>query len=137
MAMNGIGQFDPYNSYKLNIEEQDARRIESYRNNKPETEKAVPEAKPEQKISLSLNIEGIKAKSNMSISDVSLSMMKPSSSSFDMKALSFDNNDDEMDKAISDVEKDSALMQYSYFVGDSNVVMEDEDGIVLRKSPVE
>ena len=131
MAMNGIGQFDPYNSYKLNIEEQDARRIDSYKSGAVSETK--PEAEPKQEISLSLNLEGIKAKSNMSISDVSLSMSKPSGSSFDMKAMSYRGADDEVDRAFSDALKDSSLMQYSYFVGDSNVVMEDEDGIVLRK----
>lgn len=136
--MNGIGQFDPYNNYKLNIEEQEARRIESTRSlAKPEPEQVQPEAKKEEEISLSLNLEGIKARSNMSISDVSISMNKPSSSSFEMKALSYDGTDDEMDKTFSDVEKDSALMQYSYFVGDANVVLDNEDGLVLRKSPVE
>lgn len=131
MAMNGIGQFDPYNSYKLNIE--------GYRseNNSPEPKEVPVEVKPEKEISLSLNIDAIKAKSNMSISDVSLSMNRPSSSSFDMKALSFKDSNDEMEKAFSDIEKDSALMQYSYFVGDSNVVLDNEDGVVLRKSPVE
>lgn len=131
MAMNGIGQFDPYNSYKLNIE--------GYRseNNNPEPKEVPVEVKPEKEISLSLNIDAIKAKSNMSISDVSLSMNRPSSSSFDMKALSFKDSNDEMEKAFSDIEKDSALMQYSYFVGDSNVVLDNEDGVVLRKSPVE
>ena len=112
MAMNGIGQFDPYNSYKLNIE--------GYRseNNNPEPKEVPVEVKPEKEISLSLNIDAIKAKSNMSISDVSLSMNRPSSSSFDMKALSFKDSNDEMEKAFSDIEKDSALMQYSYFVRD-------------------
>lgn len=131
MAMNGIGQFDPYSNYKLNIE--------SYKgeNTRPEPEKVEAEVKPEKEISLSLNIDAIKARSNMSISDVSLSMSKPSGSSFDMKALSFRDSNDEMDKAFSDVEKDSALMQYSYFVGDSNVVLDNEDGVVLRKNPVE
>lgn len=132
MAMNGIGQFDPYNSYKLNIEEQDARYIESSKNNKPQPEQVQEETKP-QEISLSLNLEGIKARSNMSISDVSLSMSKPGGSSYDLKAFGYNDSSEDMSKAFSDVEKDSALMQYSYFVGDSNIVMEDEDGIVLRK----
>lgn len=134
MAMNGIGQFDPYQSYKLNIEGQEARHIESIK--KADTE-VKPEAKTSEEIPLSLNLEGIKVRSDMNISDVSLSMRRPGSSSFEMKAMSFADASDEMDKAFSDVEKDSALMQYSYFVGDSNVVLDDEDGIVLRKNPVE
>lgn len=134
MAMNGIGQFDPYNNYKLNIEEQEARRIDRPVKAEPAAEAPVS---PEKEISLSLNLEGIKARSNMSISDVTISMNKPSSSSFEMKALSFNADDDDMDKAFSDVEKDSALMQYSYFVGDANVVLDDEDGIVLRKGSVQ
>lgn len=40
----------------------------------------------------------------------------------------------DMKKAISDMQKDSILQQYQYFVGDKpDVLVNDEDGMVLRK----
>ena len=132
MAMNGIGQFDLYNNYGLNrVEEQDALRLDT-RNQELPSEEKVSENEPKE-VSLSLNLDGIRARTNMPLSDVSLSMNQASGSSFEMKALSFKPEQDELDKAFSDMQKDSALMQYSYFVGESNVIMDNEDGVVLRK----
>ncbi len=132
MAMNGIGQFDLYNSYRLNrVDEQDAQRLNDQNQKQTAEDKQVVNEPKE--VSLSLNLDGIRAKQNMSLSDVSLSMNQPSGTSYEMKALSFQPENDEVDKALSDIQKDSALMQYSYFVGESNVVMDNEDGVVLRK----
>lgn len=129
MAMNGIGQYDLYNNYRLNrVQESEVKQPQVR-----EQQENVAEQQPKE-LSLSLNLEGIRARQNMSLSDVSLTMNQSSGSSFEMKALSYKPDTDEMDKAVSDMQKDSALMQYTYFVGDSNVVTADEDGIVLRKS---
>ena len=136
MAMNGIGQFDLYNNYMNRVEVQDRIRVNEAQSEKPSQENSVAE-NPKEEISLSLNLDGIRARQNMSLTDVSLSMNQTSSSSFEMKAMSFRPEEDEMDKAFSDMQKDSALMQYSYFVGDSNVIMDNEDGVVLLKPPVE
>ena len=38
----------------------------------------------------------------------------------------------DMEKAVSDMQKDQALMQYQYFVGDTNIA-NSEDGIVIQK----
>ncbi len=133
MAMNGIGQIDPYMNYLNRVEGQDARRLPAQESAdlKPQEEK-LSEAKPEE-LSLNLNLEGIRERQNMSLSDVSLSMNRPSSSSFEMRALSYRPESDEVDKAVSDMQKDSALMQYTYFVGESNVITDNEDGVVLLK----
>ena len=136
MAMNGIGQIDPYNNYLNRVEGQDAQRAAYERSNLKPQEENVQEEKP-QELSLSLNLEGIRARQNMSLSDVSLTMSQPSSSSFEMKALSYKPESDEMDKAYSDMQKDSALMQYTYFVGESNVITDNEDGVVLLKPSME
>ncbi|MCR5221426.1 MAG: hypothetical protein K6D90_00975 [Lachnospiraceae bacterium] len=136
MAMNGIGQFDLYNNYMNRVEGQDRIRVNEAQSEKPSQENSVAE-NPKEELSLSLNLDGIRARQNMSLADVSLSMNQTSSSSFEMKALSFRPEEDEMDKAFSDMQKDSALMQYSYFVGDSNVITDNEDGVVLLKPPVE
>ncbi len=136
MAMNGIGQVDLYNNYINRVEEQDALSAAKQSSNlKPQEENAGGQETPE--ISLSLNLEGIHAKQNMSLSDVSLTMNQSGSTSFEMKALSYKPSDDEVDKAVSDMQKDSALMKYSYFVGESNVIMDNEDGVVLLKPSAE
>ena len=135
MAMNGIGQFDLYNNYINRVDEQDRLRIAKESSTpKPQEENAAIEQKEE--LSLSLNLDGIRARQNMSLSDVSVTMNQPSSSSFEMKALSYRPDEDEVDKALSDMQKDSALMKYSYFVGESNVIMDNEDGVVLLKPSV-
>ena len=135
MAMNGIGQFDLYNNYINRVDEQDRLRVAKESSNpKPQEESAAIEQKEE--LSLSLNLDGIRARQNMSLSDVSVTMNQPSSSSFEMKALSYRPDEDEVDKALSDMQKDSALMKYSYFVGESNVIMDNEDGVVLLKPSV-
>ena len=136
MAMNGIGQFDLYNNYINRVEEQDALSAAKQSGTLKAQEESVKEQEP-QEISLSLNLEGIREKQNMSLTDVSLTMNQSSSASFEMKALSFKPDDDEVDKAVSDMQKDSALMKYSYFVGESNVITENEDGVVLLKPSVE
>ena len=135
MAMNGIGQFDLYNNYINRVDEQDKLRVAKESSNlKPQEENVASEEKED--ISLSLNLDGIRARQNMSLSDVSVTMNQPSSSSFEMKALSYRPDEDEVDKVLSDMQKDSALMKYSYFVGESNVIMDNEDGVVLLKPSI-
>lgn len=136
MAMNGIGQFDLYNNYINRVDDQEKLRVAKESSNQRPQEEIVSEQEPKE-VSLSLNLEGIRARQNMSLSDVSVTMNQPSSSSFEMKALSYRPDEDEMDKALSDMQKDSALMKYSYFVGESNVIMDNEDGVVLLKPSVE
>ena len=136
MAMKGIGQIDLYQTYQVNrAQEQDALRLGTQNQEQVRGEEKAPEDAKE--LSLSLNLDGLKAKHNMSLTDVSLTMQQPSSTSFEMKALSFQPEQDDMNKAVSDLQKDSALMQYSYFVGESNVITDNEDCVVLLKPHVE
>ena len=131
MAMNGIGQVDLYNDYQNRIQRTESTAL------KPEQEIPVQQQETRQDISLSLNLEGIRSGQNLSISDAKSSMDRASSSSFEMKALSYRPDPDDVDQAISDMQRDSTLMQYSYFVGDSNVILQNEDGLVLQKTPQE
>ncbi len=39
----------------------------------------------------------------------------------------------DMLKAVSEMEKDTSLTQYQYFVGESNIIFADEDGTVMIK----
>ncbi len=133
MAMNGIGQADLYS--KLNysrVEEQ----FPAQKQHADAQERPVGERTNDEKpagLSLSLNLDGIRARQNMNLDDAALRMQKSSGSSFEMKTLSYRPDPDEMDRAISDLQKDASLMQYTYYVGDPNVVVNDEDGVVIRK----
>ena len=44
------------------------------------------------------------------------------------------NNGTDMERAFRDMEKDSSLMQYQYFIGSSAVIHDNEDGVVIQKS---
>lgn len=96
-----------------------------------QAEKA-PEQKQEEVGSeaLDLRLEDIRPRVNASLEDISLSLNEPSS--FEMKGRDSDIESLDMEKAVSDMQKDQALMQYQYFVGDTNL-FNSEDGIVIAK----
>lgn len=81
---------------------------------------------------LDLRLDTISSRQNASLEDVSLSLNE-SLSSFEMKGRDSDIETLDMDKAVSDMQKDQALMQYQYFVGESNPFMSTEDGVVIAK----
>ena len=94
---------------------------------------AQADAAKEQKISapeIDLRLDDIRPRQNASLEDISLSLHEPGG--FEMKGRESDIESLDMQKAISDMQKDQALMQYQYFVGDSNIV-NNEDGIVIQK----
>ncbi len=94
---------------------------------------AQPDAAKEQKVSapeIDLRLDDIRPRQNASLEDISLSLNEPGG--FEMKGRESDIESLDMQKAISDMQKDQALMQYQYFVGDSNIV-NNEDGIVIQK----
>ncbi|MCR5831647.1 MAG: hypothetical protein K6G67_05825 [Lachnospiraceae bacterium] len=96
-----------------------------------QAEKA-PEQKQEEvgSAALDLRLEDIRPRVNASLEDISLSLNEPSS--FEMKGRDSDIESLDMEKAVSDMQKDQALMQYQYFVGDTNL-FNSEDGIVIAK----
>lgn len=66
-----------------------------------------------------------------SLEDISLTFNKEESFDYlnsDSSVKSLD-----MQKAISDMQKDSILQDYQYFVGSSKALMSDADGIVIPK----
>lgn len=79
---------------------------------------------------LDLRLDDIKPRQNASLEDISLSLNEPSG--FEMKGRESDILSLDMEKAVSDMQKDQALMQYQYFVGD-NSLLGSEDGIVIAK----
>ena len=79
---------------------------------------------------LDLRLNDIAPRRNATLEDISLSLNEPNG--FEMKGRDSDIASLDIEKAVSDMQKDQALMQYQYFVGDSNV-MGSEDGIVIAK----
>ena len=84
----------------------------------------------EQSSKLDLRLEDIRPRANATLEDISLSLNEPSG--FEMKGRNSDINALDMEKAVSDMQKDQALMQYQYFVGDTNLFAS-EDGVVIPK----
>lgn len=66
-----------------------------------------------------------------SLEDISLTFNKEESFEYlesDSSVKSLD-----MQKAISDMQKDTVLQEYQYFVGSSKTLFSDDDGIVIAK----
>jgi len=79
---------------------------------------------------IDLRLSDIRPRQNASLEDISLSLNEPKG--FEMKGRESDLEALDMEKAVSDMQKDQALMQYQYFVGDQSI-MGSEDGIVIPK----
>lgn len=146
MTINGLGQFDMMSAY--NRIERITKAPESNVVNKQAEVNAnsdvnvnTNEIKPvEEKnsnessgssLKLNLNLDGIRARSNASLEDISRDFKKRDN--FVINSLDSVSMENEMQKAITAMEQDSSLKQYQYFVGDKNVVVDDEDGIVFMK----
>ena len=82
-------------------------------------------------VKMDLKLDAIRPRTNASLEDVSLSLNK--SAGFNAKPMSSDIKSLDMDKAVSDMQKDGALMQYQYFVGNDAPVFASEDGTVIAK----
>ena len=93
---------------------------------------AVAEKKqePAREAALDLRLEDIRPRANASLEDISLSLNEPKG--FEMKGRDADIEALDMEKAVSDMQKDEALQQYQYFVGDTNL-FSSEDGVVIVK----
>ena len=85
---------------------------------------------PSKEVALDLRLDDIKPRPNATLEDISLSLNDPKP--FEMKGKDADIEALDMEKAVSDMQKDQALMQYQYFVGDTGI-MNSEDGIVIAK----
>ena len=79
---------------------------------------------------IDLRLSDIRPRQNASLEDISLSLNEPNG--FEMKGRESDLEALDMEKAVSDMQKDQALMQYQYFVGEQSI-MGSEDGIVIPK----
>lgn len=134
--IQGIGsQSDLYSAYnriqsRRTFEDESVRSLAGQAQNPQnnQQDKDVTVAPKE----MDLRLGDIKPRQNLSIEEVSISLNE-SASTFEMKGRESNIEDLDMEKAVSDMQKDKALMQYQYFVGDSNPFMSTEDGIVIPK----
>lgn len=132
--LQGIGyQPDMYSAYnriqQRRVFEEDSLNRLSGQNQNPATQEATASTEPVQE--MDLRLDSIKPRQNISLEDISLSLKE--NAPFEMKGRDSDISSLDMEKALSDMQKDQALMQYQYFVGDTNELMNNEDGIVIAK----
>lgn len=136
MAINGLGSFDMMSTYnRISVSDQAINAVSTVNaepakeaveavNNKPQEEK-----EPELKVNL--NLEGMRRRSGFNFEDISRDFSRRES--FSMTRVDNQAMQSEMKKAVSEMEKDQSLQQFQYFVGDSNIILDNEDGIVIRK----
>ncbi len=129
--IKGINSLQSYDYSELNRIQNDRRSAELAAKENNERKAAV-EAQPKSSAAdIDLRLGDIRPRQNASLEDISLSLTE--TSGFEMKGRQSDITSLDMEKAVSDMHKDQALMQYQYFVGESNVVNNNEDGIVIAK----
>lgn len=128
MAINGIGGMNPYEMYASFQSKNAIERIPVVNKEQQQPEVSQPEAAPRQ---LSLNIQEIKPRQNASLENISLSLRDDF---FEMKGRESDLRELDVQKAVSDLQKDEVLQQYQYFVGPSGNLPDTEDGIVFQKA---
>lgn len=92
----------------------------------------VNEVKPiSEEKDLDLRLDSLSSRKNAPLEDISLSLNQ--NQGFEMKGRTSDIASLDMEKAVSDMQKDQALMQYQYFVGDTGLGFASEDGMVIPK----
>lgn len=131
--IQSIGYNEAYNSY--NRIQYPVRNEEALRNissNGNEQNGSVADSKVRNTPSMDLKLDSIKARPNASMEDISLSLNQ--NQNFQMKGSASDLADLDIDRAVSDMQKDEALMQYQYFVGNESPMFESEDGMVVAKA---
>lgn len=125
---NGLSNYAAFNSYKRDIPVVDPEEVKRQldENSQAEAKKteAVETLSPYQQ-------SKIDSRSQVALlEDVSLTFNKEETFDYIGQDASVKSLD--MEKAISDMKKDSILEEYQYFVGDSKNLFSD-DGIVIAK----
>lgn len=134
--LKGIGySSDMYSAYNR-IQSQRAYEAGSINRLQNQNQPLLKEQQPVEETvapkQMDLRLDSIRGRREVKLEDISLSL-NDSASSFEMKGRDSDIEQLDMEKAVSDMQKDQALMQYQYFVGDSNPFMSSEDGVVITK----
>lgn len=132
MAINGLGSFDMMSNYnRINLNDTAAKTIApAVSEAKQEEVSAVKEA-PKPELKVNLNLDGMRRRTSVNFEDISKDFTKREP--FVMAGIDDQTMKRDMMKAVSDMEKDSSLQQYNYFVGNNNVILDNEDGTVIMK----
>ena len=136
MAINRLGSFDMMSAYNridttqrtANSAAQTAKVTENV--NTVEPVKEAPQEE-KQELKVNLNLEGMRRRSTLSFDDISRDFAKREP--FSMERVDDKTMQSQMQKAVSEMEEDSSIQQYQYFVGNNNVILDDEDGMVIMK----
>ena len=128
--IKGINSLQSYDYSALNRIQNDRRSAELAAKENNDTLGRQEKEQTSSAKDIDLRLGDIRPRQNASLEDISLSLNEPGS--FEMKGRQSDIAALDIEKAVSDMQKDQALMQYQYFVGDTNVV-NSEDGIVIAK----
>lgn len=134
MAINGLGSFDMMSTYnRINYSDQAISAASSavapVKEAEVVNEKPQEEKQPELKVNL--NLDGMRSRSGYNLDDISRDFSRREA--FSITNADEQSMDSEIQKAVSTMEKDHSLQQFQYFVGDSNVILDNEDGIVIMK----
>ena len=127
--IKGINNFQPVD-YNALSRIGDARRAGAKITQADQQTEIQSQQQAGEEKALDLRLGDIRPRQNASLEDISLSLNE--TSSFEMKGRDSDIESLDMQKAVSDMQKDQALMQYQYFVGETNILNND-DGIVIAK----
>ena len=120
--------YRPYDAYR--IPAADAQKPDALGQNITSKQQAVvPEAPVAKAEEATVPVE----RKNTALEDVSLTFLKDDT--YDMIGSESDLNKLDMQKAISDMQKDKILQDYNYFVGSSVMQQRNisEDGVVVAK----
>ncbi len=120
--------YRPYDAYR--IPTVDTQKSETLGQNITSKQQAVvPEAPVAKAEEATVPVE----RKNTALEDVSLTFLKDDT--YDMIGSESDLNKLDMQKAISDMQKDKILQDYNYFVGSSVMQQRNisEDGVVVAK----
>ena len=120
--------YRPYDAYR--IPTADTQKSETLGQNITSKQQAVvPEAPVAKAEEATVSVE----RKNTALEDVSLTFLKDDT--YDMIGSESDLNKLDMQKAISDMQKDKILQDYNYFVGSSVMQQRNisEDGVVVAK----
>lgn len=137
MRIGGITGFDLMSSYnridsltrQTEVNQSKVRNSDNSSDKIDEKVAPVEAASEVTPLKVNLNLDSIRK--NASLEDISLDFMKREP--FSIEKIKDAGQESEISKAVSQMEKDESLKQYQVFVGDSNVVFNDEDGIVIKK----
>ena len=125
-----IGAIEDYSSYLQNYRVPEIPRV-SVEEVKRQDQMKAREVQPVSEMTREEAPDLSYRKPNAEIDQLSLTFNKQES--FDYLGKDSDINDLDMQKAISDMQKDQMLMQYQYFVGSAKNLFSNGDGTVIVK----